>query len=74
MRKPSRSIAAVLLALALASCTGTSAADLLDTAQLEEKQDNVAHARKLYGEILERHPDSPEAKIARERLAALDAA
>lgn len=44
------------------------AADMYDTAQLEERQRNIDHARQLYSEILEEYPDSPYAEKARERL------
>jgi TolA-binding protein len=64
-------LAAALLALALVGCPGSGAGELLETAQLEEAQRNLPHARKLYEEILARYPDAPEAKTARERLAAL---
>lgn len=65
-------VAAALLALALAlgGCTNR-AAEMLDTAQLEEKQENLDHARQLYEQIVREHPDSPEAATARQRLAAL---
>lgn len=63
---------AAALALLLAACSRSGPDELLSTAQLEEKQRNVAHARKLYGEIVERYPDSPEASEAKKRLALLD--
>ena len=67
--------AAICLGLLLAAggCSGGGAAELLATAQLEEVQNSPERARRLYTEIVERHPDSPEAAKARERLAALDA-
>jgi hypothetical protein len=65
-------VAALLAAgLALGGCAGSGAADLLSTAELEEVQQNIPHARELYAEILAKYPDSPEAAKARERLAAL---
>ncbi len=60
------------LVLALLGC-GDRAQELYDTAQLEERQYNTEHARQLYGEILEKFPDSPYAAQARERLATLGA-
>jgi hypothetical protein len=66
-----RWIIAAALGLALAGCPGSGAHELLETAELEEKQDNLPNARKLYQEVLDRYPDSPEAKVARERLGAL---
>lgn len=67
-----RLLATALLALSLsfAGCTDR-AAEMLDTAQLEEKQENLDNARRLYEKIASDHPDSPQAKIARERLRAL---
>ncbi|MDY0269401.1 hypothetical protein [Trichloromonas sp.] len=59
------------LALLLCAC-GDRAKDLYDTAQLEERQYNAEHARQLYGEILQKYPDSPYAAQARERLAELE--
>jgi hypothetical protein len=64
-------LAAAFAALLL-GCGG-GAQDLLDTAQLEETQNNLPHARQLYEEIVRRYPDSPEAATARARLDALDA-
>lgn len=43
---------------------------MLDTAQLEEVQDNLENARKIYGKIVEQYPDSPQAEKARARLEA----
>ncbi|MDJ0783685.1 MAG: hypothetical protein QNJ22_17045 [Desulfosarcinaceae bacterium] len=57
-------------ALAFGACSG-GPAELLDTAQLEERQFNTAHAVELYEEIVAKHPQSKEAEIARERLQAL---
>lgn len=62
--------ALLLVSLALAGCTDRPA-ELFDTAQLEEKQENVEHARELYQRIVDQHPDSPQAQAARERLRAL---
>jgi hypothetical protein len=62
--------AATLLAALLLGCGG-GAKELLDTAQLEETQRNVPHARELYQELLRRYPNSPEAATAAERLKAL---
>jgi outer membrane protein assembly factor BamD (BamD/ComL family) len=68
-----RTTTAIVLALFLAACGG-GAGELYETAQFEELQRNTRHARELYGEILAKYPDSPEAAKAKERLAALDAA
>ena len=62
---------AIILLLALmAGCTD-GVAEKLDTAQLEEKQQNFEHARQLYQEIIRDHADSPQAKVASERLQAM---
>jgi len=60
--------AAILLALVISGCSGNKAAELYDTAQFEEKQNNNEHAAKLYEEILKKYPDSDFAKKAGERL------
>jgi TolA-binding protein len=60
------------LLLAASSCGPDQAAQLLDTAQFEERQTNKAHAKELYEEIIRHYPDSPAAKTARTRLAELD--
>lgn len=62
------------LCAALAGCSRSGPSDLLETAQFEELQTNVPHAKELYREILDRYPDSAEATKARERLAAIDGA
>ena len=56
------------LAMGVMGCSGDSAKDLYETAQLEELQKNRAHAQKLYEEILQKHPSSEYAKKAEERL------
>lgn len=65
--------AALAVAAALVACSRSGPAELLETAEFEELQTNRPHAKELYREILERHPDSPQAARARERLAALEA-
>ena len=65
--------AVLLLSLALAGCSGDKAKELLDTAQLEERQMNVPHAKQLYEAVIRLYPSSREAEIARERLAKLNA-
>jgi len=61
----------VLLATAiLAGCASgeKKAAELLDTAAFEEKQNNFEHATKLYDEIVRNYPGSPAAKEAAAHL------
>jgi len=65
--------AALALALLLAACGG-GAKELLETAQFEELQRNTAHAQELYRTIVAKHPGTPQAATAAERLLALDAA
>lgn len=66
-----KTIAALLLAMSLAAC-GDPAAKLLETAQFEEKQFNKQHAAELYRRILNEHPQSPQATLAKDRLAELE--
>ena len=64
----------ILLAVcctALSACSGDQGKQQLETAQFEEKQNNREHAVKLYEEVVTKHPNSPNAKIAQERLNAL---
>jgi TolA-binding protein len=68
-----RTIAVLALTILLSAC-GNGAKETLETAQFEELQRNTTHARELYQEILRKHPESPEAATAKERLAALDGA
>ncbi|MBJ6727785.1 tetratricopeptide repeat protein [Geomesophilobacter sediminis] len=63
----------LVLVVATAGCSGNKSQELLETARFEEKQNNRDHARQLYQEIVAKYPDSPGAKEARERLAALGA-
>jgi outer membrane protein assembly factor BamD (BamD/ComL family) len=69
-----RAILAVLMILTLAAggCAGDGAQEVFETAQFEERQNNPAHAKELYQEILTRYPQSAYAKKAEERLRALD--
>ena len=62
---------AVMVCLALAACSGDKSQELLETAEFEERQHNVVHAKQLYEEIVRFHPSSPQAETARARLAAL---
>jgi TolA-binding protein len=68
-----RTLTGVILALALlAGCSGDKAKDLLDTAELEERQMNLPHAKQLYEDVIRLYPSSREAQTARERLAKLN--
>jgi TolA-binding protein len=50
------------------SCGPDQATQLLETARLEERQNNMAHAKDLYEDIVRRYPDSPAAQTAKTRL------
>ena len=60
----------ILPLVVLLGC-GSGPKELLDTARLEEVQNNPTHARELYEELIRRYPDSPEAGTAGERVRAL---
>lgn len=65
-------LAGSLLALALlvAGCGG-GAEELMETAQLEELQNNRPHARQLYEQVIAKYPGTPQANEAAGRLKAL---
>lgn len=56
----------------LLSCSGDKAKELLETAEFEERQMNVPHAKQLYEDVIRLYPTSKEAETARARLAALN--
>lgn len=59
------------VALAL-GCTGDKAKEMLETAEFEERQMNLPHAKQLYDDVIRLYPASKEADVARARLAALN--
>ena len=61
-----------LLVSLMAGCSGESPERLFETAQFEEKQTNIAHARELYQRIILEHPGSEWAKMAEVRLEQLE--
>jgi hypothetical protein len=61
-------IVILLLSLGLAACTDDSAQQVFDNAQFEERQNNQAHAKQLYQEILTKYPKSEYARKAEDRL------
>jgi len=69
-----RSIVIVLcvLILFLSACTGDKAKELLETAEFEERQMNLPHAKQLYEDLVRLYPSSKEADTARARLAQLN--
>ena len=58
----------LLLIFTGAACSSDSAQALFESAQLEERQNNTAHAKVLYQEILTKYPKSEYAPKAGERL------
>jgi TolA-binding protein len=64
-------IGAVVFCLVLAACSGDKAKELLETAEFEERQTNLPHAKQLYEDVIRLYPTSKEAATARTRLAAL---
>jgi len=71
MMKPWIHIGAVIFCAVLAACSGDKPKELLETAEFEERQHNVVHAKQLYEEIVRLYPSSPQAETARTRLAVL---
>lgn len=64
--------ALMFLVLAAGGCGGDGAQELFETAQFEERQNNPAHARELYQEVMTKYPQSEYAKKAEERLRVLE--
>jgi TolA-binding protein len=62
----------LLLGLVMSGCGGDKAEALLETAKLEELQNNPEHARDLYREIVAKYSQREFAAYARERLDALE--
>ncbi|MFH1026899.1 MAG: hypothetical protein V1791_02740 [Pseudomonadota bacterium] len=60
----------LLFALLLSGCASgeKKAAELLETARFEEKQNNREHATKLYNEIIRKYPTSQASRDATARL------
>jgi hypothetical protein len=67
-------ILVLVLSLVLTACSGDKPKELLETAELEERQHNLAHAKQLYEDLVRLYPTSPQAEIARARLASLSQA
>ena len=61
----------IILFLLFTACSGDKARELLETAELEERQMNLPHAKQLYEEVIRLYPSSKEADTARARLARL---
>jgi TolA-binding protein len=67
-------IGTVVVCAILAACSGDKAKELLETAELEERQHNVVHAKQLYEDLVRLYPNSQQAETAKARLAALNQA
>ncbi len=63
--------ARLILLMSASACGPDQASQWLETAQFEERQTNLAHAKELYENIVRQYPDSPAAKTARARLTEL---
>ena len=72
--KPWIYIGTVVFCVALVACNGDKPKELFETAELEERQHNVAHAKQLYEDLVRLYPSSPQAETARARLALLNKA
>ncbi|MDP1949066.1 MAG: hypothetical protein Q8L77_16390 [Nitrospirota bacterium] len=68
-----RPLALILFAclLAVSACNGDKPKELLETAEFEEKQMNLPHAKQLYEDVIRLYPTSKEAEQARARLTLL---
>ncbi len=64
-------ICCLLAIIVLGGCSGDKPKELLETAELEERQHNVVHAKQLYEDLVRLYPTSPQAEIARARLTSL---
>ena len=62
---------AMTILLLSGGCGSDQPDQLLKTARFEERQNNPAHAKELYEQILRDYPNSPAAGQARARLAEL---
>jgi hypothetical protein len=67
-----RRLCLIVILLVAGSCTGDKAQELLETAEFEEQQMNLPHAKQLYEDIVRLYPASKEADVARARLSALN--
>jgi TolA-binding protein len=66
--RPWMHIGALVFCVILAACSGDKPKELLETAEFEERQQNVAHAKQLYEDLVRLYPSSPQAETARTRL------
>jgi TolA-binding protein len=61
-------LSVILLLIFTGACSPDNAQALFESAQLEERQNNPAHAKELYQEIVTKYPKSEYASKAAERL------
>jgi len=68
-----RIFASILFAclFAVTACSGDKPKDMLETAEFEERQMNMPHAKQLYEDLIRLYPSSEEAEKARARLSAI---
>ena len=64
-------VGALVFCVVLTACSGDKPKELLETAEFEERQMNLPHARQLYEDVIRLYPASKEAETARARLASL---
>lgn len=67
-----RLVLCALFCVFLLSCSGDKAKELLETAEFEERQMNLPHAKQLYEDLVRLYPSSPQAETARARLGTLN--
>lgn len=61
----------VVAVLVVGGCSGDNGKQLFETAQFEEKQHNLEHAKQLYDELAKKYPQSEFGQKAAERLKTL---
>lgn len=69
---PTRVLLCVLGFSIVLGCSGDKAKEMLETAEFEERQMNLPHAKQLYDDVIRLYPSSKQADIARARLAQLN--
>jgi hypothetical protein len=71
-RTASGTLLLTILTLVLWGCTGDKPKEMLETAEFEERQMNLPHAKQLYEDLVRLYPSTREADIARSRLSVLN--
>lgn len=67
-----RTIILLVLLVSALGCSDKGAQELYMTAQFEERQNNLQHAKELYQEITTKYPTSSYANDAQARLTILN--